>query len=124
MPLRAWIEGRRAERRAARCLRRHGMRIVARNVRAGQDEIDLLARDGEIVVVVEVRSRAQGIAAADFSIDHAKERRLQRAWADLRRRYRIPPSTPVRFDLVLLAGHDVEHVPGALSVRPAGTALL
>ena len=44
------------ERKAARHLRRHGLRIIARNWRCKHGELDILARDGEVLVVVEVRT--------------------------------------------------------------------
>ncbi|MBI4601734.1 MAG: YraN family protein, partial [Planctomycetes bacterium] len=47
--------GRRGERAAARHLRRQGLRILARNVREGRGEIDLVALDGATLVFVEVK---------------------------------------------------------------------
>ena len=96
-------KGRRHERRAARMLRRHGLKILARNVRAGRDEIDLVARDADVVVVVEVRHRKRDRLAADLSVDRAKAARLRRAWGRLARDLGIPLATRVRFDLVLSA---------------------
>ena len=49
--------GRRAEELAAALLERAGLRIVARNWRRPEGEIDLVADDGGICVFVEVRSR-------------------------------------------------------------------
>lgn len=93
--------GRAHEARAARYLKREGLRILARNVRVGRDEIDLVARDGDTAVIVEVRFRHTGILAADHSVTRAKTQRLLRAWRRLARELRLPPSTSVRFDLVL-----------------------
>ena len=52
---RRWF-GRRSERAAARFLRGLGYRVVAANVSDPAGEIDLIALDGQTVVVVEVRS--------------------------------------------------------------------
>ena len=49
--------GDRGERAAARYLRRAGMRIVTRGYDTLWGEIDLVARDGEFVVFVEVKTR-------------------------------------------------------------------
>ena len=49
--------GRAAEDAAVRHLERLGYEIFARNVRLGGAEIDVIARDGDAIVFVEVRSR-------------------------------------------------------------------
>lgn len=114
MRLPSWVSGRRSERLAARHLRRVGLDIVARNVRGGRDEIDLVARDGGVVAVVEVRRRQGGPLAADLSVDPSKVDRLWRAWHAVRRRYRIP-DLPVRFDLVLVGDNRLPvHLAGVL----------
>lgn len=46
------------EQRAAEYLQEHGYQIVARNVRGEYGEIDLLARQGEVLVFVEVKARS------------------------------------------------------------------
>lgn len=76
------LRGRRAETAALRLLRGHGLRLLARNVRNRHGELDLVMRDGPLLVVVEVRwrgSTACGGAAA--SIGAAKQARLARAAA-------------------------------------------
>ncbi len=72
--------GPRGERVAARYLRRQGLRILARNVRFGRDEIDLVALDGETLVFVEVKSRSESSWSRDLEkIDRRKQRALRRA---------------------------------------------
>ena len=46
------------ERMAARFLRRHGYRIVARNYRAGHLELDIVAKNRSEIVFVEVKTRS------------------------------------------------------------------
>jgi len=53
-------DGARAEELAARHLEQHGLAIVARNVRNRFGEIDIVARDGAVLVFVEVRLRRSG----------------------------------------------------------------
>ncbi len=50
-------KGRLAEDRAARYLKRKGYDIVARNVRLGRGEIDIVARQRDILTFVEVKKR-------------------------------------------------------------------
>ena len=72
--------GQQAEDAAAKYLRRKGYRIVARNVRAGRNEIDIIARDGKTLVFVEVRSRtAEDDFAPEDSIGPVKQRHVRRA---------------------------------------------
>jgi len=52
--------GRRAEALALAHLKRAGLVLLDRNARAGRGEIDLILRDGETLVFVEVRARADG----------------------------------------------------------------
>lgn len=49
--------GRRGERLAAELLREAGCEILTRNYRAKHGEIDVVARDGEVVAFVEVKAR-------------------------------------------------------------------
>lgn len=62
---------------ATRKLRSLGWRIEARNWRCRRGEIDIIARDGEWLVIVEVRTRAtRGFGRAEESVDARKKRRL------------------------------------------------
>ena len=94
--------GRAGERRAERHLRRRGLRIIARNWRCSAGELDLLARDGDQLVVVEVRSSARrgGFAGApELTVGPGKRERLAR----LARRWLAGSSwqpRSVRFDVV------------------------
>lgn len=94
-----------AEEHAARFLAERGLAIVARNFRTRFGEIDLVARDGETLVFVEVRrrSRADYGDAAD-SITDAKRRRIESAARGYLSALRREP--PCRFDVVTLDGDD------------------
>ena len=72
--------GRLGERRAARYLARNGLEILAANVRLAGVEIDLVARQGQTLVFVEVKSTREGSWCGGFErIDAAKRRCLRRA---------------------------------------------
>jgi putative endonuclease len=69
--------GAEAEELAAAFLARHGLHIVERNWRRRCGEIDLVARDGDVLVFVEVRLRRRGdFGGAAASITAAKRARL------------------------------------------------
>ena len=65
------------EERAARYLRLHGYRILERNFRCRQGEIDIIARKGNIVAFVEVKQRkdASHGEAREF-VTLSKQRRI------------------------------------------------
>jgi putative endonuclease len=69
--------GKAAEDRAAAYLAGHGLRPVERNWRCKGGEIDLIMRDGAVLVFVEVRARSNArFGGAGASITAAKQGRL------------------------------------------------
>jgi putative endonuclease len=104
--------GAQAERIAARHVAGLGMTVMDRNLRVGHLEIDILAREGHCMVVVEVRSRGGGswLRALD-TVDGGKRRRLRRAAAILwaRRWRKLSWIDRVRFDV---ASVDLDNVDG------------
>jgi putative endonuclease len=110
--------GAEGEARAADHLRRRGYRIVARNVRAGGVEIDLIARRGRTVAFVEVKTRRSHRAGGgEEAVDGRKQARLVRgAAAWLRDNPQF--GARVRFDVIVCEaarGGDwrLRHLPGA-----------
>jgi putative endonuclease len=104
-----------AEEIAADFLAAKGMHIVARNFRTRFGEIDLVARDGESLVFVEVRMRRNDYfgGAAD-SVDIPKRCRVvaaARAYLAL-----VHPEPPCRFDVVALDGDSPRWIRAAFDV--------
>ena len=100
-------QGHRWEQAALLYLKRRGLTMVEENFRCKGGEIDLIMRDGDTLVFVEVRQRADcthGGAAA--SITPAKIRRLVRAAQFYLLRFAVTP--PCRFDVVAFDGEQVE----------------
>lgn len=62
---RAWRRGHWAERLCAAHLRLHGYRVVERRLRTPAGEIDLIARRGGTLAVIEVKARPNAAAAAE-----------------------------------------------------------
>ena len=72
--------GEQGERIAARHLRWRGYRILARNVRLGAYEIDILARESDTIAFVEVKTREAGDAVApEENVGPEKRDHLRRA---------------------------------------------
>ena len=77
-----------------------GYRIVRRNWRRGRDEIDLVCRDGSVLVFVEVRARDEhALVPGYYSVDRHKKRVLQRACKAYMKALRRPPAH-FRFDII------------------------
>lgn len=93
--------GQRAEHAVAHYLESAGFAIVARNLRLGRLELDIVARRAELVLVVEVRTRGAGAWTTGLgSMSRAKRDRIRRAGQRLwRDRYKRDPSVErMRFD--------------------------
>ena len=72
--------GKRGERLAARFLSRQGYQVLARNVHYGRYEIDIIAREGDTLAFVEVKTRRSGeIALPEQNITSAKQRHIRQA---------------------------------------------
>lgn len=100
--------GRRGEDLAHRYLQRVGMLVVARNWRArpGGFELDIVARQGETLVFVEVKSRAsEEFGAPDRAVGPDKRQRMLRAAREYARRADIEWRL-ARFDIVNVVFSD------------------
>ena len=96
--------GARGEQAAADFLRsRQGYGIVTRNWRSPRDErdeIDLVCRDGDVLVFVEVKARAEGALVSGYqAVDERKKRALRRAVQAYLGQLSPPPRT-FRLDIV------------------------
>ncbi len=102
-------DGAQAEQIAAEYLERHGLRLIERNYRCRQGEIDLILDDRATLVFVEVRLRqSAAFGGAAASITAKKQQRIVYAAQHyLQRLKRIPPC---RFDVVLLDDLTVNSV--------------
>ena len=91
-----------AETAACARLEAAGCRILARNVRFGEGELDIVADDGGTLVFVEVRMRrSDDFGGADGSVDSGKRRRLVRAAQHfLLERYGERAGPSCRFDVI------------------------
>lgn len=90
-----------AERAVAELVTSWGWQVLERNARLGHYEIDIVARDGGTLVIIEVRFRGPGSLTSGFgSLSASKRRRVrfagERLWYS---RYRHDPTLDhVRFD--------------------------
>lgn len=104
--------GRCGEDLAHRWLRANGFTVVARNWRPpqGGGEIDIVAREGDWLVFVEVKTRrSDAWSAPERDIDHAKIQALRRASRDYIRRSGADESK-IRFDAISVTGRAIEYL--------------
>ena len=88
------------EEAAAGFLRAGGYRIVARNHRCRLGEVDIVAEKGELLVFVEVRTRATAVfGRPEETVDPRKQRRVIAAARDYLARRR-GPAKAARFDVI------------------------
>jgi putative endonuclease len=99
------ILGAAAENAACASLQAQGLVCLARNARYPFGEIDLVMRDADTLVFVEVRyRRSVGFGGGAASVDLGKRRRLAlagQAWLGNNRKF---AEAPCRFDVVAVSG--------------------
>lgn len=80
-----------------------GYRIVTRNLRGPGGEIDIVARDGETIVFVEVKARtSRRFGSALGAVDARKRARLRSVAADYLQF--VAPNARARFDVLTFEG--------------------
>ena len=98
------------EEAAAQFLEEHGVRILERNFRSREAEIDIIGKDGETLIFVEVKARKAGKKSGEASeaVGTAKQKRICGCADFYMHEKGIDPfSTMVRFDVVAItAGSD------------------
>ena len=102
-----------AERDAVRALCAAGYRIVERNFRCSIGELDVIARDGEILVFVEVRSRADSRHGDGAEMVTAQKRSRVTRVAEVYLQTRAPVYQECRFDVVAITGDGIEIIQDA-----------
>ncbi|HEY8240442.1 MAG TPA: YraN family protein [Kiritimatiellia bacterium] len=121
------LAGEWGEKLAERHLRKKGFKILGRRVRIGdRDELDLVARHGNVLVFVEVKTRAtEDFGRPSEAIGREKERNLERAALAYIRRLREKPPY-FRFDVVEVVGTrgsgrpEIRHLEDAVEMRSRG----
>lgn len=104
--------GRKGEDLAVAHLRGLGYNLLDRNYRCGFGEIDIIARDEEFLVFVEVKTRRSAAYGTPFeAVDLRKQRRICRVALDYINKHRLHDQ-PVRFDVaaVFMSGKGAPRV--------------
>ncbi|MBC8242575.1 MAG: YraN family protein [Alphaproteobacteria bacterium] len=110
---RAYRAGRRAEMIAAALLRLKGYRILARDYRAGVGELDIVARRGQFLAVIEVKRR-HDMASALAAVTARQQRRIARAAQAFVARHLGLADLDIRFDVIVVLPHHLpKHIKDA-----------
>jgi putative endonuclease len=93
--------GDRGENMAARYLRNNGYKILERNFRCDLGEIDIVAKQGRILVFVEVKTRAYDDPTPEEQVNLTKQHQNTKAARFYLSRYGTP-QPPARFDVIAI----------------------
>jgi putative endonuclease len=112
--------GDRGEAAACAYLERKGYRILERNWRCAEGELDIIARDGETLCFIEVRTKSPGDHGHPLdTITAPKQRQVIRV-ATRYLQQRGLEESPVRFDALGLVAkgksYEITHIPAAFEV--------
>lgn len=103
-------QGALAEQIAATFLQHQGLILIEKNFRSKYGEIDLIMRDGNALVFVEVRLRAsQKFGGAAASISKSKQQKLSNT-AEFYLQQHNQPDFSCRFDVILMQAADANAV--------------
>jgi putative endonuclease len=110
--------GRDGETRAAETLKGEGMEIIARNFRSRTGEIDIIAREGDVIVFIEVKAWAKyGFEDLGLMINEKKQRRIIETAKYFLSEHREYNEMGVRFDVVFIGPGDYIHLASAFMER-------
>lgn len=95
------------EQEAACFLEKQGFKILERNYRSSQGEIDIIAREGKYLVFVEVKYRKnRGWGYPEESVHKRKQQKIRCTASYYLYCHYYSEETPCRFDVVSIAGKE------------------
>lgn len=96
------------ERKAADYLRTHGYEILEKNFRCRSGEIDLIGKDGEYLVFIEVKYRSSDrMGEPAEAVNYRKQRAIIRVAKFYMLKNQISEDTPCRFDVVVILENEI-----------------
>jgi putative endonuclease len=108
--------GETAELAAVSFLQAQGVAIILRNFRLRLGELDIVAREGDTLIIVEVRKRSSNrFGGAAASVDFRKQTKLRRAAALLLQQRKDLTGLRVRFDVIAINNAGIEWIKHAFT---------
>jgi putative endonuclease len=112
--------GSKGEDIASKFLKRNGYRIIARNYTTPLGEIDIVAKDGDTIVFIEVKTRTSNAFGFPFeSVTRRKKQKLKNLALLYLKKHRHEAAA--RFDVISISSDngitmDIEHIKDAFDV--------
>ncbi len=108
------VKGNRGEAKACDYLRKQGYQIIKQNYRCKVGEVDIIARDGEYLVFVEVKYRKNAIhGMPQESVTFAKQKKISATAGYYMMTHHIKENTSVRFDVISVLDEEVALIKNA-----------
>ncbi len=102
------------EKAAGAYLEKQGYRILEYNFRCRSGEIDIIARDGEYLVFVEVKYRKDAGSGNPLeAVDARKQRTISRTALYYCMKHGYGETTPCRFDVAAVLGEEITLIKNA-----------
>lgn len=100
------------ERKAARFLKKHGYKISERNFKCKAGEIDIIARKGDTVAFIEVKTRSSDyFGEPNEAVDNTRRRRyVNAANTYLYLNGLRPDDFVLRFDIIEVKNGEINHI--------------
>ncbi|HRY31599.1 MAG TPA: YraN family protein [Bacteroidales bacterium] len=100
--------GKQGEQIALEYLKKEGYQVLHTNWRSGINELDIVARKGDFLVVVEVKTRTgKPLVEPEVAVDFPKQKALIKAANSYILKHNI--SLETRFDIISIVMHDERH---------------
>jgi putative endonuclease len=111
--------GKEGEEFAIRFLKKKGYRIIENNYRNVFGEIDIIAKDKDVIVFTEVKTRTDTSFGYPFeAVNQRKREKIRKVALSFMKRFK--KELPARFDVLSITMNDgkmhIEHIPDAFEV--------
>ncbi|MDI1472823.1 MAG: YraN family protein [Thermodesulfovibrio sp.] len=104
--------GKEGESIAIEYLLSKGYKILEKNFRTKFGEIDIIAKEGEYIVIIEVKRRmSDSFGSPELSVNPKKQEKLKKL--ALLYLYKLGKEHPVRFDVIAIRDKEIEHIENA-----------
>ena len=111
-------EGISGEELAIEYLKKQGLKVVEQNVRLTVGEIDVVCYDGDVLVFVEVKYRADSTVGNPFeAVTSAKQRTISKVASYYCLTHGYGTSTPCRFDVAAVLGEQIKVIQNAFDYQ-------
>lgn len=111
------------EEKACRFLMSEGYRILKRNYRVRSGEIDIIARDKDTLVFIEVKYRAgKRSGTPEEAVGIKKQQKIAKTALFYLKYAHISPETKIRFDVIAIVGDEIRLIKDAFPFPEMGYA--